>query len=242
MAKGQLLLAGPVLMFWPLFEGRWGAAARILCGFLIGAELVTWPWIVNSQQELGWIITALGAAGLILAASLMRGPLAASLRDGVLTPLFGRRRNADAPPTEQTLANLLLLASLAVAAGAMATALIFHGVRGRQSALPGGTMGWFLLLVLLPPWFLRRRSLGFWLAGVFAAAVWIASLSFGGSYSWLTLGFAYGSVKQDHMQMGVGSYANLTTLLANSYHWDIHDIFGTLRFSFTTPGPRAWGG
>jgi len=241
MAKGQLLLAGPLLMLWPLFEGRWGALLRILCGFLIGVELVTWPWIVNSPQELTWIITAMAAAGLILAASMMRGPLGASLRDGVLTPLFGRRGDADSVAPEQTLANLLLLASLAITALAIATALIFHGLRGRQSALPGGTMGWFLLLVLLPPWFLRRRSLGFWLASVFAAAVWIASLSFNASYSWLTLGFAYGSVKHDQMQMSIHNLSNLTSLLSESYHWDIHDIFGTLGFSFSTPGPWRLG-
>ncbi len=241
MAKGQLLLAGPILMLWPLFEGRWGALVRILCGFVIGAELITWPWIVVSPQELGWIVMAMVAAGLIFAVSMMRGSLGASFRDGVLTPLFGRRGEGEVASPEQSLPTLLLLSSLVVAALAIATALIFHGVRSRNAALPGGAMGWFLLLVLLPPWFLRRRSLGFWLACVFAMAVWIASLSFGGSYSWLTLGFAYGSVKHDQMQMSIRNFSNLTSLLSDSYHWDIHDIFGTLRFSFSTGGPWRLG-
>jgi hypothetical protein len=241
MAKGQLLLAGPILMLWPLLEGRWGALVRILCGFAIGAELIAWPWIVSSPQELGWIVTAMVGAALILAASFMRPALRTSLRDGILAPLFARRGEAEILAPEQALPTLLLLASLAIAALAITTALIFHGLHGRQSLLPGGTMGWFLILVLLPPWFLRRRSLGIWLACVFAMTVWIASLSFGGSYSWLTLGFAYGSVKHDQMQMSIRNFSNLTSLLSDSYHWDIHDLFGTLRFSFTTPGPWRLG-
>jgi hypothetical protein len=241
MAKGQLLLAGPMLMLWPLFEGRWKALARIVCGFVISAELVTWPWIVNSPGELGWIVTALIAAGLILAVSMMRGMLSVNLRDGVLKPLFGRRGEIDVKTPEQSLANVLLLASVVVAALAIAMALIFHGVRNRTSALPGGTMGWFLLLVIVPPWFMRRQSTWIWLAGVFAMTVWIASRCFGGSYSWLTLGFAYGSVKHDQMQMSVHNFSNLTSLLADSYHWDIHDIFGTLKFSFSTGGPWRLG-
>ncbi len=241
MAKGQLLLAGPMLMLWPLFEGRWKALARIVCGFVISIEIIAWPWMVNSPGEFGWIAMALLAAGLILGVSMLRGILGANLRVGVVKPLFGRRGDVDVVTPEQSLANVLLLASVAIAALAIVTALIFHGIRNKTSALPGGAMGWFLLLVLLPPWFIRRRSTGIWLAGVFAMAVWVASRCFGGSYSWLTLGFAYGSVKHDQMQMSVHTFANLTSILADSYHWDIHDIFGTLKFSFSTGGPWRLG-
>jgi hypothetical protein len=240
MAKGQLLLAGPMLMLWPLFEARWGALARILTGFLIGAEFITWPWIVNSPVEMHWIETAMIAALMILAVSTMRTALTRNLRDEVLTPLFGRG-NAGTVMTAQSLSSLMLLASVVIAALAIATALIFHGVRNGRASLPAGMMGWFMLLVLLPPWFLRRRSLGFWLAAVFAVSVLIASLAFNGSYSWLTLGFAYGAVKHDLMQMSIRNFSNLDSILSQRYNWDIHDMMGTFRFSFTTPGPWRLG-
>ncbi len=63
--------------------------------------------------------------------------------------------------------------------------------------------------------------------------VWIAFRAFGGSDSWLTLGFAYGSVKQDEMQMSNHFFSNLASILAEGYHWNIHDMMGTLAF--------AWG-
>ncbi|HEX4054291.1 MAG TPA: hypothetical protein VHX86_08500 [Tepidisphaeraceae bacterium] len=240
MAKGQLLLAAPILMLWPLFEGKWGAVIRIVTGFLIGAELVTWPWIVNSAVEMHWIELTMLAAVLMLAVSLLRSQLGENLRNGVVTPLLDRG-SAGAIGWEQSLPILLVLASAVIAAMAIATALIFHGLRTTNAAVSGAAMGFFLLLVLLPPWLLRRRHLGFWLASVFAFSVWIAFCAFGGSDSWLTLGFAYGSVKHDQMQMGLHYFCNLTSLLADSYHWDIHDMMGTLGFSFTTPGPLRLG-
>jgi hypothetical protein len=245
MFKGQLLLGGPILILWPLFEGRLGAAARIVIGFVIGAEMIVWPWLVNSPAGLHWIETAMIAAGLILIVSLMRSALGHSIREWVIAPVLGRRKeSAVLLPTESkpSPAMMLVLASAALAALALATALVFHGMSARQALLPGGALGLFLLLVLLPPWILPRRSLGFWLAGAFAAAVWISSLAFDGSYSWATLGFAYGSIKHDQMQMGARVYSNLPSLLAECYQWDIHDVMATFRISFTTPGPWRLGG
>jgi hypothetical protein len=86
-----------------------------------------------------------------------------------------------------------------------------------------------------------RRSLAFWAAGVFAAAVWISSVAFDGSYSWAQLGFAYGSIRHDQMQMGLRFFSNLPSLLAQSYGWNIHDPMATFRFSFATPGPWRFG-
>jgi len=244
MFKGQLLLGGPILILWPLFEGRFGALARIVIGFVIGMEMITWPWTVNSSAGLHWIETAMVAAGLILIVSLMRSAMGRSIREWVIEPVLGRRGgSAVLPPaeSEQSPAMALILASTALAALAIATALVFRGMAARQALLPAGAMGIFLLLVLLPPWIMPRRSLGFWLAGAFAAAVWISSLAFGGSYSWATLGFAYGSVKHDQMQMGVRVFSNLPSLLAQCYQWDIHDPMATFRLSFTTPGPWRLG-
>jgi hypothetical protein len=244
MFKGQMLLAGPVLILWPLFEGRWGALARIAIGFLAGAELIAWPWLVNSPAGMKWIEAVAVATGLILLISLMRTVLVREARRWVIDPLVGRRQ--DSPDllresAEQAVVTTLLLASAALAALAIAMALVFHGVISRPSDLPAGTLGCFFLLILLPPWFLRRRSIGFWLAGVLAVAVWISSREFNGSYSWATLGFAYGSVKHDLMQMSIRNFCNLTSILGQTYQWDIHEQMGTLRFSFTTPGPWRIG-
>jgi len=244
MFKGQLLLGGPILILWPLFEGRLGAFARIVIGFLIGAEMITWPWIVNSPEGLKWIETAMIAAGLILIVSLMRSALGRSFREWVIAPVLGRRGDSAVllpAESEPSPAMPLILASTALAALVVATALVFHGMVARQASLPAGTLGLFLLLVLLPPWILPRRALGFWLAGAFAAAVWISSFAFNGSYSWATLGFAYGSVKHDQMQMGVRVFSNLPSLLAQCYQWDIHDQMAAFRLSFTMPGPWRLG-
>ncbi len=144
MAKGQLLLAGPILMLWPLFEGKWGAVVRIVTGFLIGAELVTWPWIVNSVVEMHWIEITMAAAVLILAISLLREKLGQNLRDGV-TPLMGRG-NAGAADWEQPLSTFLVLASVVIAAMVIAAALIFHDLRTRQASVPGAALGFFFCL------------------------------------------------------------------------------------------------
>jgi len=244
MFKGQMLLAGPVLILWPLFEGRWGALVRIAFGFMIGAELVTWPWLVNSPEGFKWIEFVACAAVLILCVSLARSALVRETRRWVIDPLLGRRRDSlDLMPEspEQAVVTALLVVSAALASLAIAMALVFHGVISRPSILPAGTLGLFFLLILLPPWLLPRRSLGVWLAGVLAVAVWISSIEFGGSYSWATLGFAYGSVKHDLMQMSIRNFSNLTSLLGQSYQWDIHEQMGTFRFAFTTPGPWRIG-
>jgi hypothetical protein len=241
MFKGQMLLGGPILILWPLFEGRWGALARIAIGFMVGAELVTWPWLVNSHAGMKWIEAVAVAAGLVLLTSRLRPVLVREARRWVIDPLLGRKRdptNLLLENPEQAIVTSLLLASAAIAALTIAMALVFHGVISRPSDLPAGTLGCFFLLVVLPPWFLRRRSIGIWLAGVFAVAIWISSGEFNGSYSWATLGFAYGSVKHDLMQMSIRNFCNLTSILGQSYQWDIHEQMGTFRFSFTTPG--AW--
>jgi hypothetical protein len=244
MFKGQLLLAGPILILWPLFEGRWGALARIIIGFLAGAELVTWPWLVNSAAGLRWIETTAFAAGLILIASLMRSALVREARFRVIDPLLGHRRGSFKSSQlhfDQTMLRTLLVPLSALATVMIAAVLVFHGVISRPSRLPWGTLGFFLLLLVLPPWILPRRSIGVWLTAVLAVGVWISSREFNGSYSWATLGFAYGSVRQDFMQMSMYSFSNLPSLLSQSYHWNIHDQMGTLRLSFTTPGPWRIG-
>jgi len=242
MFKGQMLLAGPILLLWPLFEGRWGAMARIIIGFVLGIEIVTWPWIINSPSALHYVIAVGVAACIALAASFLRPMVVREFRYWVVRLLFGENiANVPARNFEQALVTTLLVATAALAGLTIATALVFHGVVSLPSNLPPGTLGLFLLLVLLTPWLVRRKSLGYWLIAVLVAGAWIASEQFGGSYSWATLGFGYGSIKHDEMQMSVESFSNLSSLLKQTYGWDIHDAMGTMRFTFTTPGPWRIG-
>jgi hypothetical protein len=86
-----------------------------------------------------------------------------------------------------------------------------------------------LMVVLIAPWFMRTRRLHYYFAIVFAGALWLSLPLFHGSDSWLTVGFEYGTVKHDTMAMGAGSFANFATILADRYHWDLHDVVGTLK-------------
>jgi hypothetical protein len=183
------------------------------------------------------------AAVLVLAVSRLRPMLVRETRRWVIDPLLGRTNSGDlfSQSGEQAIATTLLIASAVLAAVTISMVLVFHGVIGRASDLPGSTLALFFLLVLVPPWFIRRRSIVFWLLGVLAIAVWISSWEFNGSYSWATLGFAYGSVKHDLMQMSIRNFSNLTSILGQSYQWDIHQQMGNLKFAFTTPGPWRIG-
>ena len=248
MLKGQMLLGAPILILWPFLEGRYGALWRVIVGFLLGAELVTWPWIVNSHESLKWIETAMVGALVILAISWLRKPLMASARRWVIDPILGKRMigsrlaSMDVNREFDSSATTALLQATAVLAGlVIATWLVFYGIADRRSELWSGTLGLFVLVVLVPPFFLRRMKLPYWFVGVFAIAVAIASIAFNGSYSWAELGFANGSVKHDEIQMSIRNLSNLTSVLAQSYGWDIHDPMGTLRFSFKTPGPWRLG-
>jgi hypothetical protein len=244
MFKGQLLLGGPILVLWPLLGGRWGAFVRIAIGCIVGAELITWPWIVNSADGLRWIEAVAGACAIIVLASLMRRTIVREFRRWVIEPILGRRDKYSellVETGEQLLVTALLVGSAVLAAVTIAMALVFHGVVSRPGNLPAGTLGLFFLLVLIPPWIIRRRSIGVWLAGVLSIAVWISAQVFGGSYSWATLGFAYGSVKHDLMQMSIRNFSNLTSILGQTYQWDIHQQMGTLKLNFTTPGPWRIG-
>jgi hypothetical protein len=43
--KGQILLGAPVLLLWPLFSLRLGAAFRLVCGFVFALAMIALPWM-----------------------------------------------------------------------------------------------------------------------------------------------------------------------------------------------------
>jgi hypothetical protein len=240
MFKGQLLLAGPILILWPFFEGRYGALWRVITGSLLGAELVTWPWIINSSASMQWIVLAMTAAVIILALSRARKIFVRTARQWIIDPLIGPSEATILGPKSSPTSAILQAAGL-IFALTLAAVLILQPIARHRADLPPGTLTVFLLLVLIPPFFLRASKLRFWIAGIFAFTVCIAAGAFDGSFSWATLGFAYGSVRHDQMQMGNHVFTNLTTILSQSYSWDIHDPMTTLHLAFKTPGPWRLG-
>ena len=221
MFKGQLLLAGPMLFLWPLFAGRLGATVRILSGFLIGAAIIVWPWTIT-PEALHWLEWVMLAAALVLAGSLVRP---ASLRR------MGRQWISASAVRRETLIGAGIFVAAFLPAALALILILWH--LPPHPDLPNIALLLFLLAIIVPPWILRPRWGTYWLAAIFAAALWIAPLLFHGDFSWLAIGFAYGAQKHDILAMGQGSYANLGALLGHKYNWGYHDIVGSL--SVTLP-------
>jgi len=65
MLKGQMLLAAPVLLLWPLLAGRPGAFLRGLFGVGVGVMLAAWPWLTRPAEAIPWLACVI--MGLVLA-------------------------------------------------------------------------------------------------------------------------------------------------------------------------------
>ncbi|MDP9175436.1 MAG: hypothetical protein M3O30_16460 [Planctomycetota bacterium] len=219
MVKGQLLLGAPIFLLWPLFGGRWSAFIRIITGLALGAAFIVWPWII-APGAARWITLSLLAAILVGAATLLRHWMN-------LATLF--RSEGDKP-----WALFALAISLSALAMMFASLLIFWKFH-RAVDVPTFAFYSFVLAILVVPWILPRRALGYWLISMFTAAIWISAFQFGGDFSWLRIGFAYGTVKFPFMAMGNGDYSNLMAVLAQRYGWQLYDTVGTVRFAFNTP-------
>jgi hypothetical protein len=243
LLKGQMLLGAPFFILWPFLEGRWGALWRICMGFLLGIEIVTWPWLVNSHDELRWIGMAMAGALLVMGVSWLREPIVRSARYWVIDPIIASRKSpmkAEAEPGPEPVIEILQLAAV-LAAIVVAMVLVLVKLRNHRADLPAGALSIFLLIMLVPPFLLKRKKLGYWLAGIFALAVLIGSAAFGGSYSWAEIGLHYGAMRHDQIQMSTRNLSNLASVLSQSYGWDIHDAMGTLKLAFKTPGPWRLG-
>jgi len=47
MLKGQLLFVAPFFLFWPLWQKRWMAGLRVLCGFAVTSAAIVSPWLLG---------------------------------------------------------------------------------------------------------------------------------------------------------------------------------------------------
>jgi hypothetical protein len=108
-----------------------------------------------------------------------------------------------------------------------ATLLVMRGWPGDADLAKSYGL-YLMLLILIPPWFLKRSSLGVWMAAILGTSIWMSSMLFHGDWSWKTVGFEYGTRKFDKIATGEGSNGNLGAILARR-GWDIHDVAYTVR-------------
>jgi hypothetical protein len=233
MAKGQMLLAGPILIFWPILGGRWNAALRIITGLAIGAGIIVSPWLLNSSAQ-GWVELNV-LAGVVLGAAAVIGwsqgrkiynEMHFAPRDNLLP--FSRM-----PQWKDV--GMIVWSSFAGACLAGGVIIAFWSMMSVDFSIPvAAAIAMGLAISALV--FARRSSgLQVWLGMVLAGSIWLGGLFFRGSWDWWTLGFAYGTRKQDRMQMGEGSFANLPSLLLKRYHWDLHQLVGNLAINYQLP-------
>ncbi len=71
MTKGQILLALPLLIAWPLLLGNFRAVLRLCVGLLAGVGMVVWPWMTRGEPAHLWMVHVAVSAMLILAAGLL---------------------------------------------------------------------------------------------------------------------------------------------------------------------------
>jgi hypothetical protein len=241
MFKGQFLIGSPVLILWPLLSMRWGAVARMLSGFALSAGLIVSQWLVLSNavpswssEPLRWIAAVAVAAGIAAAVSLYRRPVARTVRQLWAEWRTSHRSQGDETPAEAGANGQVSLVAVGLFAAAVLAAIVTCTllIVRRWPADAELSRSWaaaLLLAVLVPPWLLRRRSLGVWSVAILAAAIWCSAWLYHGDWSWKVVGFEYGTRKFDHLGMSRGTGSNLGTLLADKFGWDTHDTMLTFR-------------
>ncbi|HTW95052.1 MAG TPA: hypothetical protein VMD30_09680, partial [Tepidisphaeraceae bacterium] len=139
-----------------------------------------------------------------------------------------------APPprtgTTTSLTDLVVFCALLMAGILTVTFLLL--LRWPSGAdISSRTFGPLLLLaVLIPPWFLRRRSQGVWAAMMIGLSIWLCAWMYHGDWSWKTVGFEFGTKKfADRMAMSPGFNASFPQILSEKFGWGVDDPAMTLR-------------
>jgi hypothetical protein len=240
MFKGQTLVTAPILLLWPLLMMRWGAVLRIVIGFVLSAGLVLSPWLVLGNQPpdwtvgpMRWIGGVMVAAAISACLSIYRRPalrIAGSLWNELSQQWHGRTDPTELarPLPEISIFDLIVFCASLLTGIIIITLLVLRrwpsDLHAFVDGLPSGVAGTLLLLgILLPPWFIRRRALGVWVAAILAATLWMTPYMYQGDWSWKTVGFEYGARKFTRMALGAGGNGNLPLILQERFGWDVHD-------------------
>jgi hypothetical protein len=237
MFKGQTMVAAPFLFLWPIFAGRVGAAARIIIGFVLSAGLVLSPWLVLDNAIPDWSVGPLRWIPGVLVGAIIAGCLSfyrqpvwrrsravwAELKD----EWHGRATPPDNNQPKTSIFDLAVFCTSLLLGIVCITILILRRWPA-DSDMPRWDGLFLLLAVLIPPWFLPRRAMGFWLMAILGSTLWMSAYLYHGDWSWKTVGFEYGTRKHPQMALGQGGMGNLPQILETRFGWDIGDTATTI--------------
>jgi hypothetical protein len=232
MFKGQMLLAAPALLLWPVFGGDWRGTITVVGGSLFGLAGVTAPWLLRTPEAMTQLAWTLVAATLLLQFRRRSDThyAEAALACGVMvfSPWL---LQGDASPFALSWLGAawmgLLLArgyvpavASGVAVGVVVGMIVMRAWTtwgGVADAVPPMIVVFLLGLLWLGGRLVRPRGMVPWALTVVAAGVVFAGLRFGGSFNWYEVGFRFGTDNYLHMQLGGAS--NLAAILGTRYGW-----------------------
>jgi len=72
MFKGQMLLAAPLFLLWPIFAGQMGATARVIIGALFATAVCAAPWSVRTPESTAFLRDILAACAILAPGVLIK--------------------------------------------------------------------------------------------------------------------------------------------------------------------------
>jgi hypothetical protein len=232
MFNGQILFMAPVLIFSPLLAGWPWRFLKIVAGLAAGAGIIVSPWLLQNSGALRvTLVLPIGALILCLL-SLHSEPIWVKL----IEPLNPRRpENPPLSPRDQRTQLFLLLIRMGCTLALTMALWIWAATVTRR---PLDTM-LICLTIFCVAWLIPWRAIPAFVVMIFAWALWMCGFRMGGSFSWWDIGFAFGTVKWQRMQLGALSLSNLSSILERRWGWRLHDPVGTLHLPLVFGGPVA---
>ena len=249
MFKGQILFGAPLLILWPLFQGRLGAVGRWIVGLLTATATITAVWLVRipgtnstgdefiaghtNQQAIQWLVYLALIFATLAALFWKRGQWRSRLPLAmIIPPIVGYMIAAHISSTA-ALTSWIVLAAIVIFVNH------YYGRWTWQARWPVVAMGIAILLIYpidrLAPLWLPRVIAGMLVVAVllafaprrvipFAAAGWIAAalLLCVPVFGGSKGWFDYGIAYGTHHyeKMASGENNNLADLLKEKWAWD----------------------